>query len=147
MWAVLGKMAFGHQFLSYVQLLYAGPTARIQAGGMLSDPFKLERGILLYLGDVGSSIKPAMAIIQAFGDWSGLRINWDKSVLLPLDPSPYTLLPTAAHLQVVSDFQYLGIKVNARPQNYIAPLLGKVVDKVDSWCRLPLTVIGRSLLR
>lgn len=69
-------------------------------------------------------------------------------MLLPLDPLPDALPPKAA--QIVSEFQYVGIKVNVRPRDYIPlnviPLLGKVAEKVDSWCRLPLTVIGRSNL-
>lgn len=54
------------------------------------------------------------------GTWEiGLRINWDNSVLLPLDPLPDALPLDASQLQTVSEFQYLGVKVNARPQDYI----------------------------
>lgn len=77
--------------------------------------------ILLYLGAVGSSIAPAMDIIKEYGDWSGLRINWDKSVLLLLYSLPDALLVEAAQLQVVSEFQYLGIKINACSQNFYGP--------------------------
>lgn len=177
LWTILGRMGFGPQFLSYVRLLYAVSTAKIWAGDMLSNSFRLGRGnrqgcplsplllalaieplacivratpaiigfkcareeerislyaddLLLYLGDVQSSISPVMAIVREFGEWSGLRINWDKSVILPLDPLPERLSPEAAHLQVVSEFQYLGVMVLARPRDYttlnVIPLLAKV---------------------
>lgn len=103
--------------------------------------------ILLYLGDVDSSLGPVMALIGEFGDWLGLQINWDKSELLPVDPLPDAFPPAAVPLQVVSEFQYLGVKVNTRPLDYIqlnvSPRLARMAGKVDSWFRLPLTVIGR----
>lgn len=197
LWAVMGRMGFGPQFISYVKLLYVDPVAKIRSGHQLSDPFVLGRGtrqgcplspllfalaieplacvirssraimgfrcreaeerislyaddILLYLGDVESSLEPVMTLIRDFGDWSGLRINWDKSVLLPVDPLPGALSLDAVPLQIVSEFSYLGVRVNARPLDYlrlnVLPLLARIADKVDSWCRLPLTVIGRGNL-
>lgn len=72
--------------------------------------------LMLYLGSsIRSSIRPAMAIIKEFGGWSGLQINWDKSVLHPLDPLLDTLPAEAAQLQVVSKFHYLWIQISARP--------------------------------
>lgn len=68
---------------------------------------------------MGSSLEPVMVLIKDFGDWSGLRIYWEKSVLLPLDPLTDALPIDAAQLQIVSEFQYLGVKVNACPQDYI----------------------------
>lgn len=40
--------------------------------------------MLLYLGDVASSITPVMTIMQGFGRWSGLLINWVSRFLCPL---------------------------------------------------------------
>lgn len=41
--------------------------------------------MLLYLSDSGSSLKTALETIQTFGKHSGLKINWDKSQILPID--------------------------------------------------------------
>lgn len=197
LWAVLHKLGFGPQFLSWVRLLYSAPVARIRTNGLISEPFALHRGtrqgcplspllfsiaieplaclirsapdivgfrigaleerislyaddMLLYLGNMTSSITPVMSIITEFGKWSGLLINWDKSVLMPLDPVPPSFSPQSVPLQIVSNFQYLGIVVNSRPKDYIAlnlvPILAKLSSKVDTWCRLPLSVIGRGNL-
>lgn len=106
--------------------------------------------ILIYLGDVLASLAPVMNIIQDFGTWSGLSINWDKSVILPVDPLSDPSLLSSTQLQVVADFMYLGIRVSARPLDYVdgnlIPLLDRLRTKVDTWCRLPLSVVGRSNL-
>lgn len=41
--------------------------------------------VLLFLGYVNQSLTKAMDIIERFGVFSGLSINWKKSVLLPVD--------------------------------------------------------------
>lgn len=41
--------------------------------------------ILLFLGDTRSSLSAAMDVIIDFGQFSSLNINWDKSMLLPVD--------------------------------------------------------------
>lgn len=42
--------------------------------------------ILLFLADTQDSLKTAMGIIEEFGVFSGLLINWEKLVILPIDP-------------------------------------------------------------
>lgn len=44
LWMVLGCFGFSPKFISWMQLLYTNPTARVQVNGMLSDPFNLCRG-------------------------------------------------------------------------------------------------------
>lgn len=44
LWAVMANMGFGCQFISYVQLLYVNPMAKIRSGHRLFGPFALGRG-------------------------------------------------------------------------------------------------------
>lgn len=41
---------------------------------------------LLYLGDTQGSLWEAITLIGTFGELSGFSINWNKSVLMPVDP-------------------------------------------------------------
>lgn len=44
--------------------------------------------MLLFLEDASNSLDMAAKVIETFGTYSGLSINWDKSVLMPVaDPS------------------------------------------------------------
>lgn len=45
---------------------------------------------MLYLADQGPSLQAVLEIIERLGKFSGLRINWDKSQILPLNQSPPT---------------------------------------------------------
>lgn len=103
--------------------------------------------MLLYLRDVSASISPVMAIIGEFGRWSGLLINWDKSTLMPVDPLPSSFPNNIIPLQIVLRFKYLGVIISPRPLDFmdlnLLPLLTKLSAKVDTWCRLPLSVVGR----
>lgn len=56
---------------------------------------------LLCLANTGPSLNAVMSIITESGHYSGLLINWDKSVLLPLDPLPSALAGPAASITVV----------------------------------------------
>lgn len=134
LWRVLSRFGFGPIFLTWIQMLYAQPRARIRTGGTLSEPFLLERGTrqgcplcpalfalalepltahirsdraikgikvgpleeklslyaddsLLYLADASESLRAALSQFDTFSRFSGVRINWDKSVLFPLHPS------------------------------------------------------------
>lgn len=74
---------------------------------------------LLYLDDSDNSLPLALALIKRFGTFSGLKINWDKSQILPLDsfspPRDRAMLP----LQRVDAIKYLGIRTTRDPADYI----------------------------
>lgn len=75
----------------------------------------------------------------------GSIVTRSSSPWIPTQPLPVK----AAQLQV-SEFQYLGIKFSTCPQEFIAlnisPLLIQIANKIGTWCRLPLSVIGRGNL-
>ena len=166
LWEVLKRFGVGENFLNWVRVLYAAPTARLRVKGELSGPFCLHRGTrqgcplspllfamaletlaarirsspdivgfrrgshadvislyaddtLLYLGDTGESLRAVMSLIDYFGSLSGFSINWDKSVLMPLDPITQPLPDCASTVRVVDCFKYLGIQVSPDPTQYI----------------------------
>lgn len=47
--------------------------------------------VLFFLGDTVSSLEKVMHIVEGFGRYSGLAINWEKSSLLPVDPITNTI--------------------------------------------------------
>lgn len=87
-----------------------------------------------------------MNIIEDFGHFSGLVINWEKSALMPVDPI-YFLPSPVGQLRVVDRMKYLGLWLTKDPNQYIednfAPLLLRFRRKCDIWSRLPLSVAGR----
>lgn len=40
---------------------------------------------LLYLNDAGLSLSAALKLFDTFGTFSGLRINWSKSIIFPIE--------------------------------------------------------------
>lgn len=42
---------------------------------------------LLYIRDPERNLSPVLREVVRFGDLSGLKINWDKSIIFPLAPS------------------------------------------------------------
>lgn len=41
--------------------------------------------LLLFLKDPGVSLEAALAILDKFATFSGLKVNWSKSSILPVD--------------------------------------------------------------
>lgn len=103
---------------------------------------------LLYLGDTQDSLVAAMGLIKVFGTLSGFSINWNKSVLMPLDPLTDPLPDSASMVQIVPSFRCLGVQVSPDVTQYInlIPLLTKFREKCNTWCKLPLSVVGRANL-
>lgn len=92
------------------------------------------------MSDLGLSLRTTLQTIENFGKLSGLKINWDKSWILPLDsfltPSDQDPLP----LTRVSELKYLGVLVTKHPTNYtslnIEPLYNMAKAKIQAWARL-----------
>lgn len=68
--------------------------------------------LLFFLTNICLSLPAVMKYIKEFGRFSGLGINWEKSMLMPLDPLPDSLPSTLSHLKVVSSIKYLGITMS-----------------------------------
>lgn len=50
---------------------------------------------LLYLNDPGPSLSAALTIFDMFGSFSGMRINWSKSILFLIDDQVINLAPSS----------------------------------------------------
>lgn len=102
---------------------------------------------LLYLDDSENSLPLTLDLIERFGTFSGLRINWDKSQILPLDSFPQSKDRAMLPLQRVDTIKYLGVRTTRDTADYeslnIAPLLAMLKHKTQVWARLPLGVMGR----
>lgn len=105
---------------------------------------------LIYLGDTAASSRTVMEIIGDFGSFSGFTINWSKSTLMPIDQLKEQLPEGAEQIVIVNSFKYLGVMVSPDPAEYLqlnlGPLLVRQKVKCNSWCKLPLSVIGRANL-
>lgn len=101
---------------------------------------------LLYLQDADGSLAVALDLFNEFGYYTGVRINWDKSILFPLDPLTRTNAPDY-QLVWAEQFKYLGIQVRRDPASYsdlnITPILTQLKEKCMAWSSLPLNLMGR----
>lgn len=102
---------------------------------------------LIFLGDTLDSLEELMTLVSAFGQLSEFSINWEKSILIPLHDVNISLPIGATQIQIKHKLKYLEIEVTRNAEDYIdlnlKPLLLRFRDKCRSWCKLPLTVIGR----
>lgn len=104
--------------------------------------------MLLFLSNPRLALPRAIDLIDTFGSFSGLCINWSKSSLMPLSPvcdlgpdDHFCRLPISPH------FKYLGVYIandyrNSVPMN-ITPLLDHIKTKFKVWSSLPLSIAGR----
>uniref|UniRef100_A0A803JF55 Reverse transcriptase domain-containing protein n=1 Tax=Xenopus tropicalis TaxID=8364 RepID=A0A803JF55_XENTR len=102
---------------------------------------------LLYLADPHNSFTSAIQIVKRFGRFSGLQINWEKSIVFPLDGQAPQMTEPECTLKVANSFKYLGIHINKDPslflQDNLHPLHNRFKDTLKFWTKLPLTLIGR----
>lgn len=101
---------------------------------------------LLHLGDARKSLTAALEIIYVFGRFSGIKLNWDKSVLFSLThATPPADLP--ASLQWVDKFKYLSILIQKDLSKYmednVCPVFQNLLRRCVIWKSLLLTPVGR----
>lgn len=105
---------------------------------------------LLYLGNTDGSLQAIMSLINNFGDFLGFSINWNKLVIISMDPLHHPLPDCAQQIQTDNAFKYLWVIVPPDPGQYLkltqVLLLDKHKVKCNSWCKLPLLVVGRVYL-
>uniref|UniRef100_A0A803KDS8 Reverse transcriptase domain-containing protein n=1 Tax=Xenopus tropicalis TaxID=8364 RepID=A0A803KDS8_XENTR len=103
--------------------------------------------LLIYLADPDTSLSTLLQTVNQFGNFSGLKINWEKSVLYSLDNPNPPALTVDTPLKWVSSFKYLGITVHSRLDQYIPhnlnPIITSLTNDTENWAKLPLTLWGR----
>lgn len=101
---------------------------------------------LLYLHDAASSLNATLEAFNEFGHFSGIRINWIKSVLFPIDVQARATA-TQTSLIWVEDLTYLGIRVTRNLQSFqrlnLQPVVTRVKNHFSRWADLPLNLQGR----
>lgn len=86
-----------------------------------------------------------------FEQYSGLSINWDKSVIIPLTPA--TKQPTLDYLLKWSmdPVKYLGIWIHRDPELVIRENYGRAMtsldEQIERWIRMPLSLADRIALQ
>lgn len=83
--------------------------------------------IILVLWDPGRSLHAALDLISHFSSMSGLKVNWDKSLSLPVDPGAARTADPLLTLLWTDKIKYLGVYILPRIQDFctlnIIPLL------------------------
>lgn len=194
LYAVLSKFGVGPKFVSWIQLLYSNPCARILTNSTLSEPIKLFRGtrqgyalslllfdlaleplaetirkhkeihgynagytsnkislyaddILLFVTRPLDSIPKVLVTIDLFSSFSGYKVNWGKSQLMPIKCSNLDLLNRLPFRITSEKFSYLGIEVTKSYKSLYEANFVRILDtfknEVEFWKSLPLSMIGR----
>uniref|UniRef100_A0A803K361 Reverse transcriptase domain-containing protein n=1 Tax=Xenopus tropicalis TaxID=8364 RepID=A0A803K361_XENTR len=103
--------------------------------------------MLLYLADPKNSLQALIRVLTNFGKHSGLKVNYDKSLVFPIDNLPQSILCSITQLNTVSEFRYLGIQIHKELKRYeqlnISPVLARLKEKTLVWQNLPLSVPGK----
>lgn len=104
--------------------------------------------ILLFITNPTKSIPAVLEVINQFSKFSGYKIIFSKSEVMPLGNSfrpiscPFKWSPTG--------FTYHGISITpsleAMYKANFEPLLKRICDDLDRWISLPLLMMGRIAL-
>ena len=103
--------------------------------------------ILLFSTQPRTTIPSILETFQLFGSFSGYKINWEKSELLPVQVTDQDCLKQFP-LRIASDsLTYLGIiitkKYNDLYKASVPALLDKLANNIQFWKTLPISLLGR----
>lgn len=104
--------------------------------------------IVVFLTNLGTSIKALCQLLKEFGQFSGYKVNNTKSALLLLNRKERESPPSHTQFATAPEgFTYLGIKITHDVENIISinydPLLKEVGDSLEKWSSMPVSMIGR----
>lgn len=91
--------------------------------------------LLLYMKRPLSTFPELLEDVERFGLVSGLRINWEKSVLYPvkkLSTGTLQVLPLFPVRWEFDVFRYIGIQVSASPAEVLQYNVTKRLDSIQS---------------
>lgn len=103
--------------------------------------------MLVYLADPKKSLESFLGTVDMFGLYSGLRADWAKSVLYPVDDASVSEISAKSNFLVVDQFTYLGIvvhrDVHLLESLNLFPTMQYIANKLKEWESLPVTLVGR----
>ena len=102
--------------------------------------------IILFLSDLTGSPSKLQMLLGTYSSISGYKVNMDKSEILPLTRFDYSICErTGPFIWLPQGFKCLGITVDNDLRNVfnLTVLVQKVVDDLNRWIDLPLTLFGR----
>lgn len=106
--------------------------------------------IILYVRQPQHNLTPLIEEITRFGIFSGLRINWNKSIIFPLTASTVPWESVWPLTWCTDSVKYLGIHFHLDTVQIIRLNYGPALDNLDNqitkWTRLPLSMMGRIAL-
>ncbi len=105
----LKKFGFGPSFCTWINILYAHPTACIRTNKILLNPYDL----IIYISNPDLSIPRVIELINSFGGISRYKINFNKSILFPINNEARQLDLNKFPFKISSSFVYLGISVKS----------------------------------
>lgn len=104
--------------------------------------------ITLFISHPKSSIPPLLQLIDTFGSFSGYKINWNKSELMPISNKvDHNFLSTTAFKIATDKFKSLGIIVTRDKQKLLSSnwesKLQQFKQNIQFWNTLPISMVGR----
>lgn len=102
--------------------------------------------LVLFLIHPDTSLKALLNLIENFSSFSGYKINWGKSEILPLTKPGFSISINYPPFQVKPKIKYRGILTDSNLNNYklnYLPLLQKIEKDVTRWTTLPLSLMGK----
>lgn len=103
--------------------------------------------IILYIREPQANLEPLIRETIRFGQYSGLSINWRKSVIFPLTSSTAQWECEFPLEWCTDSTKYLGIHIHLDTAQILRLNYGQAVSALESqierWLRLPLSIAGR----
>lgn len=103
--------------------------------------------MVLFLKDPGPSLKEALPLLSFYSPLAGLKVNLDKSLILPIDREVEARDDPDLPLKWTASAKYLGVVISPKASDYVTLnlllLLNLMKQHLSAWTHLPLSLVGR----
>lgn len=104
--------------------------------------------VVLFVSKPKSSIDPLLQLINEFGLFSGYKVNWTKSELMPLSEESDLEYLGKTPFRIVKDkFESLGITVSRKLSDLLklnwTKKINQLQKNIEFWNTLPISMVGR----